>query len=239
MKFLCFFLVLGQISGYAQFNTVLSKEKKSESIVVVQPLHGESLYNREKIGGDSIEAVEEGAKDAYNNIKGVEEGGASAEPVGKGKAVGVDESILDFIHLLALPMDTIKYTSRYGDRVHPIEKIRMPHNGVDLVADSSWVYSVMPGKVKRVGSDRRSGNYVIIEHGNYQSIYCHLAKSYVRRNEVVDAGQIIGLSGDTGLCTGEHLHFSLKYDGKYVDPEPFLNFVQGMFMYMDVYFGKE
>lgn len=239
MKFLCIFLVFGQISGYAQFNTVLSREKKSESIVVVKPLHGESLYNREKVGEDSIVAVEEGEMEAYNNKKGVEEVAVSVEPVAKGKAVGVDESLFDFFHLLALPLDSIKFTSRFGDRVHPIERIRMPHNGVDLVADSSWVYSVMPGKVKRVGSDKRSGNYVVIEHGNYQSIYCHLRKSYVRRNEIVDAGQIVGLSGDTGLCTGEHLHFSLKYEGKYVDPEPFLNFIQGMFMYMGVYLGVD
>jgi murein DD-endopeptidase MepM/ murein hydrolase activator NlpD len=55
---------------------------------------------------------------------------------------------------------------------------------------------------------------------------------------MVDAGQIIGLSGDTGLCTGEHLHFSLKYDGKFVDPEPFLKFIEGLFMYMRVYLDK-
>ena len=233
MKFLCIFLVLGQISGYAQFNTVLSKEKTSESIIVVQPLYGESPYLREKIDGP-IETVAVGVGDA-NNKKGVVEDNTNTELEEKGKAVNVDESIWEIFHLLSLPLDTIKFTSRFGDRVHPIEKIRLPHNGVDLVADSSWVYSVMPGKVKRVSSDRRSGNYVVIEHGNYQSIYCHLTKSYVKRNEVVDAGQIIGLSGDTGLCTGEHLHFSLKYDGKYVDPEPFLNFIQGMFMYSRLY----
>lgn len=214
------------INAHGQFNTIKSK-KVEESPVIVQPLYGPCLYEKieDKVSDSaSVEVSESVITDPEISE---DESIVVLPMVGKTAAYNEDEMFV-FRQLVALPLDTCIVTSKYGNRVHPIEKIWKAHEGIDLVADSSYVYSVMPGKVLKSSSNRRSGNYVIVEHGSYQSIYCHLEKSYVDKGDYVDAGQIVGLSGNTGLSTGEHLHFAMKHQGKYINPEPFLNFVSAL-----------
>lgn len=218
------------INAHGQFNTIMSK-KVEEPPVIVQPLYGPCLYEKDEAKAiDSTPVtvpVEVAPPVSEVEIYEEEETGLLPSMVGKTAAYNEDEMFV-FRQLVALPLDTCIVTSKYGDRIHPIEKIWKAHQGIDLVADSSYVYSVMPGKVLKSSSNRRSGNYVIVEHGSYQSIYCHLEKSYVDKGDYVDAGQIVGLSGNTGLSTGEHLHFAMKHQGKYINPEPFLNFVSAL-----------
>lgn len=129
------------------------------------------------------------------------------------------ESLLGYI---ALPLDTIIITSRYGKRTPPCKGASSDHKGIDLDGNKSMVRSVMPGKVKKVGSNRTLGNYIIIEHGDFISIYGHLSSVLVLSRQYIAAGQIIGITGCTGICTGDHLHFGLKYKNDYMDPEPFI-----------------
>ena len=231
------FVFCTNVQGQAQsqFNTIMSK-KAGESPVIVQPLYGPCLYEKDEvktIDSSSIAVPVEAAPSVSEaDIYEEEEIGLLPPMIGKTVAYDEDEMFV-FRQLVALPLDTCIVTSKYGNRVHPIEKIWKAHEGIDLVADSSYVYSVMPGKVLKSSSNRRSGNYVIVEHGSYQSIYCHLEKSYVDKGDYVDAGQIVGLSGNTGLSTGEHLHFAMKHQGKYINPEPFLNFVSALIVFVN------
>lgn len=214
------------INAHGQFNTIKSK-KVEESPVIVQPLYGSCLYEKieDKVSDSaSVEVSESVITDPEISE---DESIVVLPMVGKTAAYNEDEMFV-FRQLVALPLDTCIVTSKFGDRLHPIEKIWKAHQGIDLAADSSYVYSVMPGKVLKSGSNRRSGNFVVVEHGSYQSIYCHLEKCYVDKGDYVDAGQIVGLSGNTGLSTGEHLHFAMKHQGKYINPEPFLNFVSAL-----------
>ena len=224
------------INSYGQFNTIMSK-KIEGTPVIVQPLYGPCLYESVNdividsvaiaMPDEDIEPIGKSAKVVANERVGV--------PPITGKVVAYNEDeLFTFRQLVALPLDTCVVTSGYGDRIHPIERILRAHQGIDLKADSSYVYSVMPGKIIRVSSNRRSGNYVVVEHGSYQSIYCHLRKSYVDKGDYVNAGQIVGLSGNTGMSTGEHLHFALKQQGKYINPEPFLTFVAALIGYVDL-----
>ena len=98
----------------------------------------------------------------------------------------------------------------------------------DLKAHYENVFSMFPGKVVSIGQNKRSGKYVIIQTAGYSISYCHLSSILVRDGLYVHAGEVIAVSGNTGLSTGPHLHLTTKKDGKVIDPAILLNYVKGM-----------
>jgi murein DD-endopeptidase len=126
------------------------------------------------------------------------------------------------------PLKQIRINSTYGMRMHPIYHRYMMHNGIDLHARHENVLSILPGRVVRVGYDSRSGKFVTVQTADYTISYCHLSKQFVRKDDFVDAGDAVGLSGSTGASTGEHLHLTTKKDGKAFNPTILLNFVRSV-----------
>lgn len=92
------------------------------------------------------------------------------------------------------------------------------HNGLDLHARNDEVYSMLRGTVVKVGYDKRSGIFVTIAHGDITVSYCHLSKALVTKGVIVRPGSVVGITGNTGRSTGEHLHISCKIRNKYVNP---------------------
>jgi murein DD-endopeptidase MepM/ murein hydrolase activator NlpD len=75
------------------------------------------------------------------------------------------------------------------------------------------------GVVREIGQDSAYGLYVLIQHPQgYQSMYGHLSRILVARNDAVRAGQVIALSGNTGHSTAPHLHFEIRRGGQSLDP---------------------
>ena len=120
---------------------------------------------------------------------------------------------------IAYPLKSIKVTSPYGYRRDPINGRKSMHHGIDLQAHNEYVYSMMDGKVEKVGYDVRSGNYIILRHADFTISYCHLSKVHLAPETPVFAGTIIGKSGSTGRATGEHLHIVTKHKGIIFDPK--------------------
>lgn len=124
---------------------------------------------------------------------------------------------------LAAPCRYRRISSRFDpNRLHPILNVRRPHLGVDYAAATGTpVYAVADGSVSFVGRRGGNGNLVVIRHEQgYESGYSHLhgfARG-LRAGQEVSQGQLIGYVGSTGLSTGPHLHFTLKLDGRFVDP---------------------
>ena len=117
------------------------------------------------------------------------------------------------------PLKSIKVTSPYGYRRDPINGRKSMHHGIDLKAHNEYVYSMMDGKVEKVGYDTRSGNYIILRHADFTISYCHLSKVHIAPGTPVFAGTIIGKSGSTGRATGEHLHIVTKHKGIIFNPK--------------------
>lgn len=92
------------------------------------------------------------------------------------------------------------------------------HNGLDLHARSYKVFAMLPGIVHKVGYDKRSGIFVTLRHSDITISYCHLSKVAVCKGDVVAAGTVVGITGNMGRSTGEHLHITCKLKGKHVDP---------------------
>lgn len=124
---------------------------------------------------------------------------------------------------LSLPLRQFKINSGFGYRIHPVTGIKKSfHTGIDLWARSDTIFSILPGKVIKVSADLIIGNYIVISHGAFTSIYGHLSKSFVDNGDFVNSGSSIAISGNTGRVTGEHLHFGLKYKGSFLNPLKFL-----------------
>ena len=120
---------------------------------------------------------------------------------------------------ITYPLKSIKVTSPYGYRRDPINGRKSMHHGIDLEAHNEYVYSMMDGKVEKVGYDTRSGNYIILRHADFTISYCHLSKVHIAPGTPVFAGTIIGKSGSTGRATGEHLHIVTKHKGIIFNPK--------------------
>ena len=111
--------------------------------------------------------------------------------------------------------------SRCGMRIHPFYKTLQSHQGVDYtIPEGSRVFATADGTVREVAQrNSTSGQTVVIDHGNgYETSYNHLSKINVRKGQQVRRGDIIALSGDTGLSLAPHLHYEVRYNGMRVDP---------------------
>lgn len=125
---------------------------------------------------------------------------------------------------IMLPEYQARVTSHYGIRSHPIKCKRKFHCGTDLVgAKSTAVYSAADGVIAMVGRLNGYGNIVEIKHsGKVRTKYTHLKEIFVSEGDQVLRGEKIGLQGNTGDTTAEHLHFEIWLNNKHVDPFDFI-----------------
>lgn len=123
-----------------------------------------------------------------------------------------------------------KITSRFGKRT--LNGTTRQHNGIDLVAKTTsgasatdYITAHTGGTVQAVGYDAGAGNYVNIQvDSSTIMVYYHLKeKSSLKVGAAVKKGDKIGYMGSTGNSTGAHLHWGIKKDGKWIDPEPYLD----------------
>lgn len=116
-----------------------------------------------------------------------------------------------------------KITSNYGYRA----KFGRMHKGVDLALRSNdTVYAAFDGKVRITNYEAKGyGNYVVMRHPNkLETVYGHLNKILVKQDQMVKAGDPIGLGGSTGRSTGPHLHFETRYMGYAINPSAIFDF---------------
>lgn len=113
-----------------------------------------------------------------------------------------------------------RISSDFGIRRHPVYGNMRFHHGIDIAApEGTDVYPIRPGKVIFSGEQGGYGNVVLIDHGDgYITRYAHNKMNLVRTGDYVDTDTVIAKVGNTGLSTGPHLHFEVRYNGELVDP---------------------
>lgn len=119
------------------------------------------------------------------------------------------------------PLKSYTITSPFGMRKHPVLGYERMHEGVDMAAPQGTpIYAAKSGKVTTASYQKGgAGYYVSINHGDgFSSIYMHMTRYIVSAGQYVNAGQVIGYVGSTGISTGPHLHFGIAYKGTYVNP---------------------
>ena len=120
-----------------------------------------------------------------------------------------------------MPTTNTKITSKFGPRR------RRMHNGIDVkVYIGDTIRAAFSGKVRMVKYERRGyGKYVVIRHENgLETIYGHVSKQLVNEDQYVEAGEVIGLGGNTGRSTGSHLHFETRFLGQAINPALLFDF---------------
>lgn len=115
-------------------------------------------------------------------------------------------------------------SSGYGYRIHPVTGERKLHAGIDIPCSTgSSVVAAASGTVVDAGYNSYNGNYLKISHGNgLETMYLHCSKLLVSSGARVSGGQTIARSGATGMVSGPHLHFVVKKNGNYVNPQNYL-----------------
>lgn len=124
-----------------------------------------------------------------------------------------------------MPCASRKVTSSFGYR----PKFGRNHYGTDIkVYIGDTIYAAFSGKIRVVAFEGKGyGNYVVIRHPNgLETYYGHMSKHLVKANQVVKAGQPIGLGGNTGRSYGSHLHFETRLLGKCINPETLFDFAK-------------
>lgn len=112
-------------------------------------------------------------------------------------------------------------TAAYGTLMHPFYRTLRSHQGVDyVIPEGTRIFATGDGIVKELkGRNSTSGTTIVIDHGNgYTSSYSHLQSAKVECGDRVQRGDIIALSGNSGLSLAPHLHYEVRYNGMRVDP---------------------
>ncbi len=129
------------------------------------------------------------------------------------------------------PCSSHYVTSPLGSRYTGIKGASTNHMGIDIgrVGYSTQVVASKAGTVIISGYNKYRGNYVVISHGSGNTTtYQHLSKRLVSVNEKVAQGQVIGISGSTGVSSGPHLHFEISENGQIVNPLKYLtDYIKG------------
>ena len=123
--------------------------------------------------------------------------------------------------------DLTRMASGYGMRSDPFTKARKMHWGMDFTAPRGTpIYASGDGIVERADSNSSGyGKHIRIDHGyGYTSLYAHLYKYNVRKNQKVKRGDLIGFVGSTGRSEAPHLHYEIFKDGDRINP---INFYYG------------
>ena len=197
------------------FEPEFRDKAKASGKVVYVGLHGSSVavdcYSFE--GSDS-------AFRCFDPKAGSESGGgekAAPPSLGNSGATSVGG--------ILAPIKGAPITSLFGLRFHPILHILRLHAGIDFGAPvGSPVRAAADGKVEIAGLVSGFGNHVRIQHAGFETSYSHLSEipEAIHPGAEVKQGDIIALSGNTGLSTGPHLHFEFYLTRVAVDPLPHL-----------------
>ena len=111
-----------------------------------------------------------------------------------------------------------------ASRLHPVHKLYMPHGGIDQNAPAGTPFvATAEGVVKFAGWKPGFGNTVEVDHGfGVTTLYAHASKLLVRAGKRVRREEVIGQIGCTGVCTGAHVHYEVRVNGRAVDPRNYV-----------------
>ena len=144
---------------------------------------------------------------------------AAARPVVRASSAGgvsVQRASTGAVRL-AWPMRSFRITSRYAERDIDFHR-QVFHGGVDLAAPyGTPIYAASDGEVSQSGYGDFGLN-VFVESGTSTMVYGHMSRTAVVSGQRVAQGQLLGYVGCSGICTGPHLHFEVRLDGRTVDP---------------------
>ncbi|MEL7833498.1 murein hydrolase activator EnvC family protein [Fodinibius sp. Rm-B-1B1-1] len=124
---------------------------------------------------------------------------------------------------LPWPVNSRTIAEHFGNKRHPVYGTLTPNLGIEIVTDAqSSVKVVHDGYVFDVRPIPGYGDVVLVKHGRFITAYGNLSQVMVQKNEVLNQGDMVGLSGDENSPKGESLFFLIRENSKNLDPENWL-----------------
>ena len=193
-----------------------SKMENTNNLENTQTQETENIVSEEKNEGGLIEetlSVTEEAKETNTN----EESSGISQ-------MQVDADFIKANYSIVKPLEG-EITSRFGLRNPSVETVPKYHTGIDIArVVGTVITAAMDGTVELVSSQGDYGNHVKITNGEVSTLYAHCSKIYVKQGDTIVQGQQIAEVGATGNVTGPHLHFEVRRNNQYVDPDLILQF---------------
>lgn len=121
---------------------------------------------------------------------------------------------------LQSPLKSGDISSNFGYRISPITNEHSLHTGLDIATEENTkIYASYDGIVEKAEYHFMNGNYIVLKHSdNLKTTYNHCNKLLVKAGDKVEKGECIALVGATGYATGNHLHFEVIVNNKYINP---------------------
>lgn len=196
---------------YKNFNSYIKTDTKEENTNFIE----ETLAITESKENNEIE--EQVVKPDEQEVISIEESSSLSQ-------MEVDAEYISANYDLIKPLEG-EITSRYGIRNPTVPTVPKYHTGIDIArVVGTVIISSMEGTVELVSSQGDYGKHLKITNGEVSTLYAHCNKIYVKQGEYVTQGQQIAEVGETGNVTGPHLHFEIRRNNQYVDPDLILNF---------------
>lgn len=204
---------------YENFNSYINSKSKEQN--------NEGLIEETLAISDSEEIIEE----SVNNIN--QESIKPAQAVEETQVIEESSSLsqmeIDAQYIKAncsiiKPLEG-EITSRFGMRNPTVPTVPKYHTGIDIArVVGTVIISAIEGDVEVVSSQGDYGNHIKITNGEVSTLYAHCSKIYVKQGDHIVQGQEIAEVGETGNVTGPHLHFEIRRNNQYVDPDLILQF---------------
>lgn len=135
----------------------------------------------------------------------------------------IEETFADSKGRLPWPVKSHTISEHFGPRRHPVYGTVTPNPGIEIVTEpQAKVKVVHPGFVVDVRPLPGYGNVVVVKHGRFYTVYGNLSEINVQKNQVLQEGDIIGLSGTPNSIRGESLFFLIREHNQNLDPENWL-----------------
>lgn len=119
-----------------------------------------------------------------------------------------------------------RISSGFGTRIHPVTGIKSFHTGVDIaVGIGTKIAAPDDGQITEYWDTEKGGKCLaMVSAAGVRYGFAHLSRRLVTKGTKVKAGQHIAESGNTGIGTGAHLHFTVKINNEWVDPRKYFSF---------------
>ncbi len=183
-----------------------SEAQQLESFIIKQLLKTSGLFKGSDAAGGSLTA------DMFADTL--------SEAIAGGGGFGIAKMITPHPDPLTLGERENVITSRFGERIDPLNGQVSNHTGVDLsAAEGTPISAAKDGVVISAGERGGYGNAVEVAHADGTStLYAHASGVAVNPGDRVNAGDVLGWVGQTGRTTGPHLHLEVRKAGQFLDP---------------------
>ena len=203
---------------YENFKGIYKKENQDENV---------ENKEEEQLPQETLSATDSDGES--NEVAQNEEKQAESQQQEEENTAGLTQMEIDARYIkknysLIKPLEG-EITSRFGPRNPEVATVPKYHTGIDIArVVGTVVISAMEGTVELVSGEGSYGNHVKITNGDVSTLYAHCSKIYVKEGDYITQGQEIAEVGATGNVTGPHLHFEIRRNNEYVDPDLILEF---------------